>query len=127
MIKTVRIIELSFDEQKSAINEVKILAALIPFVVKYFDSFIDTDSLHIVMEFCNKGDLQSLLKKAKSRSMNCLQENITWNIGLQVILGLHYLHTKRTLHDLKSANVFLTRPKDSNQNIMMSRLGSRCR
>merc|ERR1719267_43239 len=89
VIKTVRIIELSFDEQKSAINEVKILAALdSPFVVKYFDSFIDTDSLHIVMEFCNKGDLQSLLKKAKSMSMNCLQENITWNIGLQVILGL---------------------------------------
>ena len=117
MIKTVRIIELSFEEQKNAINEVKILAALdSPFVVKYFDSFIDTDSLHIVMEFCNKGDLQSLLKKAKSRSLQNLQESITWNIGLQVILGLHYLHTKRTLHrDLKSANVFLTRPRVSNQ------------
>ena len=125
MIKTVRIIELSFDEQKSAINEVKILAALdSPFVVKYFDSFIDTDSLHIVMEFCNKGDLQTLLKKAKSRSLNCLQESITWNIGLQVVLGLHYLHTKRTLHrDLKTANVFLTRPRDSNQKTYDVKIG----
>ena len=111
VIKTVRIIELTFDEQKNAINEVKILAGLdSPFVVKYFDSFIDSDSLHIVMEYCNKGDLQSLIKKAKSKNVRSLRENVTWNIGLQIILGLHYLHTNKILHrDLKSANVFLTK------------------
>ena len=111
VIKTVRIIELTFDEQKNAINEVKILAGLdSPFVVKYFDSFIDSDSLHIVMEYCNKGDLQSLIKKAKSKNVRSLRENVTWNIGLQIILGLHYLHNNKILHrDLKSANVFLTK------------------
>ena len=102
---------MTFDEQKNAINEVKILAGLdSPFVVKYFDSFIDSDSLHIVMEYCNKGDLQSLIKKAKSKNVRSLRENVTWNIGLQIILGLHYLHNNKILHrDLKSANVFLTK------------------
>lgn len=115
VIKTVRIIELTFEEQKGAINEVKILAALeSPYVVRYLDSFIDADSLHIVMEYCNKGDLQSLIKKAKSKNVKSLRENVTWNIGLQVILGLCYLHDRKILHrDLKSANVFLTKSASS--------------
>ena len=43
------------------------------------------------MEFCNRGDLQNLLKKAKERKVTCLKESVIWNIVLQVILG--YLNT----------------------------------
>ncbi len=40
--------ELSRKEQSEAINEVQILAQLkSPYVVRYFDSFIERDSLHI--------------------------------------------------------------------------------
>ena len=48
VIKTVRIVELSYKEQTEAINEVQILAQLkSPYVVRYYDSFIEKDSLHI--------------------------------------------------------------------------------
>lgn len=48
VIKNVRIAELSYREQTEAINEVQILAQLkSPFVVRYFDSFIDKESLNI--------------------------------------------------------------------------------
>jgi NIMA (never in mitosis gene a)-related kinase len=79
------------------------------------------------MEYCNRGDLQSLLKKAKdknslprpsvSRPSNVtygLKEHVTWNIALQVISGLYYLHKKKVLHrDLKAANVFLMKDEAS--------------
>jgi NIMA (never in mitosis gene a)-related kinase 1/4/5 len=109
VIKTVRIVELSYKEQGEAINEVKILAQMnSPFVVRYFDSFIASGSLNIVMEYCNYGDLQTLLKKAKAKEVTSLNEHVTWNISLQIILGLQYLHSKKVLHrDLKTANVFL--------------------
>jgi NIMA (never in mitosis gene a)-related kinase len=48
VIKNVRIVELTFKEQSEAINEVQILAQLkSPYVVRYYDSFIEDNSLHI--------------------------------------------------------------------------------
>ena len=122
VIKNVRIIDLSRREQAEAINEVQILAQLdSAYVVKYYDSFIEKDCLFIgmhileltllhnnrkahyiiVMEFCNRGDLQNLLKKAKERKVTCLKESVIWNIVLQVILG--YLNS----HINSSSNSFI--------------------
>jgi serine/threonine protein kinase len=40
-----------------------------------------------------------------------LPEAEVWRTFLQILLGVAYLHSKRTLHrDLKTANVFLTGP-----------------
>eukprot|EP01032_Pedospumella_encystans_P019017 gene19017-21633_t len=123
VIKNVRIIELSFKEQSEAINEVQILAQLkSPYVVRYYDSFIEKDSLHIVMEFCNRGDLQNLIKKAKDKNVAGLKEDVIWSITSQIMLGLHYLHKKNILHrDLKSANVFLT--KDETKSHYLVKIG----
>ena len=64
----------------------------------------------LVMEYCNRGDLQNLIKRAKDKNVSGLKEAVIWNISLQIVLGLHYLHRKKILHrDLKSANVFLTK------------------
>ena len=83
-------------------------------MVRYFDSFLTKDSLHIVMEFCNKGDVQTLLKKAKSKGLDSLREALIWNINLQIMLGLYYIHKKKILHrDLKTANVFLEKKSGS--------------
>jgi NIMA (never in mitosis gene a)-related kinase len=56
VIKNVRIVELSFKEQSEAINEVQILAQLKShYVVRYYDSFIEKDSLHIGERGGNRG------------------------------------------------------------------------
>jgi NIMA (never in mitosis gene a)-related kinase len=71
------------------------------------------------MEFCNRGDLQNLLRKAKEKNVTGLKEPVIWNICLQVISGLNYLHKKHILHrDLKSANVFLMKD-ESNPNYLV--------
>lgn len=75
------------------------------------------------MEYCNRGDLQNLLKKAKEKNVISLKEDILWNIFLQILLGLYYLHGKNILHrDLKTANVFLS--KNPNTSTTMSGSGS---
>ena len=123
VIKIIRIGELTHKEKGEAINEVRLLADIdSSFIVQYFDSFIDQESLHIVMEYCNRGDLNMLLRKAKEKEVQSLKEDLTWNISLQILLGLYCLHQKKILHrDLKTANVFLQ--KDASQRFFAVKIG----
>lgn len=106
-MKQISISELGPVEQRAAISEVHIMADLsCPYVVRYFDSFIEASLLCIVMEACEGGDLQKFLKRHAGAP---LPEPLIWSIFLQVTLGLAYLHSRRTLHrDLKSANIFIS-------------------
>lgn len=123
VIKIVRIAELTGKEKNEAINEVRLLSQLdSPYIVRYYDSFIDHESLHIVMEHCNRGDLSILLRKAKDKNVQSLKEELTWNICLQIMLGLYCLHQQNILHrDLKTANVFLQ--KDPSQRFFAVKIG----
>ena len=94
--------------RQESINEVKILASLdSPYIVKYFDSFIENKTLHIIMEFCDKGDLSQAIRSQMGR---LLPENKIWKYFIQMCLGLEFIHSKKILHrDIKSMNVFLVR------------------
>ena len=109
VLKNISIGELSHKEQLEAINEVKLLASITSvYVVKYFDSFVEEDTLHIVMEYCDKGDLKGLLKREKKKDRIALENDKTWSLFVQIALGLYDIHKQKVLHrDMKTANVFL--------------------
>jgi serine/threonine protein kinase len=87
VIKKVNISELSKKEQLAAINEVKLLSRMDnAHVVQYFDSFIDEGALHIVMEFCDKGDLSHMMKRTKDKGKYVPEPRI-WSIFCQVNEG----------------------------------------
>ena len=74
VIKQVKILAMSRKEQEAAINEVRILASLdSPYVIKYYDSFIDGDSLNIVMELAEHGNLSTFLKVRRRRACSLRQ------------------------------------------------------
>eukprot|EP00931_Biecheleriopsis_adriatica_P078022 TRINITY_DN51497_c0_g1_i1.p1 TRINITY_DN51497_c0_g1~~TRINITY_DN51497_c0_g1_i1.p1 ORF type:complete len:749 (-),score=165.51 TRINITY_DN51497_c0_g1_i1:12-2258(-) len=87
-----------------------------PYIVQYMGSFLEDEHLHIIMEFCEKGDLSQLVK---SRSKG-LDESLVWRFSLQIGLGLRWLHMNRILHrDIKSLNVFLK----TNDDVRLGDLG----
>ncbi|CAG9324786.1 unnamed protein product [Blepharisma stoltei] len=108
VMKMIKISQLNKASQQESIGEVRILASLDnPYIVKYYDSFIETQTLHIIMEFCDKGDLSRHIKNQMGR---LLPENKIWKYFIQMCLGLEYLHSQNVLHrDIKSMNVFLVR------------------
>lgn len=111
VLKQINIAQMNTKLRKEALNEVKILASLDnPFIVKYFESFIEKNNLNIIMEFCEGGDLANYIKKEKATS---LPEIKIWKFLIQMCEGLAYIHSKKVLHrDIKSMNIFLSKQED---------------
>eukprot|EP01064_Diplonema_japonicum_P013016 TRINITY_DN2038_c0_g1_i1.p1 TRINITY_DN2038_c0_g1~~TRINITY_DN2038_c0_g1_i1.p1 ORF type:complete len:889 (+),score=174.82 TRINITY_DN2038_c0_g1_i1:89-2668(+) len=112
-----RVIKRVYDSDANACNEVEILKKIKdhPNIVKFYDSFTEregsTNILHIVMEYCEGGDLAQFLKDRKKPSWI---DNVTLERWCRQLLeAVDHLHELNILHrDLKTANVFVT--KDNN-------------
>eukprot|EP00347_Sterkiella_histriomuscorum_P020877 403336119 len=111
-LKKVRLNHLSEKEKENAINEVRILASINHVnVISYKEAFIEpnTQSLCIVMEYADNGDLfQKIADHQQDGTF--FQEHEIWKIFIQVVRGLRAMHDLNVMHrDLKSANVFLNK------------------
>ncbi|NWR03501.1 NEK2 kinase, partial [Paradoxornis webbianus] len=108
-------------EKQMLVSEVNLLRELRhPNIVRYYDRIIDRSSttLYIVMEYCDGGDLASLIAK------HFLDESFVLRVLTQLTLALKECHRRSdggvTVHrDLKPANVFL----DSKQNVKLGDFG----
>ena len=66
------------------------------------------DNFYIVMEYCDKGDLNSFIKERKEQN-NFLPEDEIWKIFIQISIGIGLIHQNKIIHrDLKPLNIFLT-------------------
>ena len=109
-LKKVKLDNLKEKNILNSLNEVRILASVKSnYVISYKEAFHDENenTLIIVMEYADNGDLYNLIKKYK-KNHKYLEESEIWKIFIQLIKGLKSLHDLNILHrDLKSANVFL--------------------
>ena len=113
-LKSVFLEKLNKKEQENSVNEVRLLASVShPNVISYKEAFFDekNNSLNIIMEYADNGDLQTEINKKKNNS-EIFNEDIIWLYSIQMIEGLKALHDKKIMHrDLKSANIFLSKNK----------------
>lgn len=111
-LKKVRIDYLSEKERTNAINEVRILASVTdPNVIAYKEVFVDKNynSLCIVMEYANNGDLYQKIT-ANQKAGTLFHEGEVWKLLIQVLSGLNTLHDYNIMHrDIKSANIFMNK------------------
>ncbi|XP_071404149.1 serine/threonine-protein kinase Nek2 [Pithys albifrons albifrons] len=112
-------------EKQMLVSEVNLLRELRhPNIVRYYDRIIDRSSttLYIVMEYCDGGDLASLIAKC-ARERRFLDESFVLRVLTQLTLALKECHRRSdgvTVHrDLKPANVFL----DGKQNVKLGDFG----
>ena len=111
-LKKVTMRKLKIKEKNNALNEIRILASINhPNIISYKEAFFDDDSesLCIIMEYADGGDLyQRILEYKKKQSY--MSENFIWHLLIKLTRALKALHVLNIMHrDLKSANVFLSK------------------
>jgi NIMA (never in mitosis gene a)-related kinase len=110
VIKKIALFGLTEKEEFQARAEATLLKQLShPNIVHYHDAFIQDGHLHIVMEYCEGGDLGTLIKRARERGERFSEAQILdW--FAQLCDAVSYVHGRHVLHrDLKTQNVFLAR------------------
>jgi len=112
-LKTVDLAGLKRHERAEAVDEARTLSRLAhPNIVRHLDSFIDGDTLGIVMEWLPGGTAHALaragLQGGPGGRGGRADEVAAWRIFLGALSGLVHLHSKRVIHrDVKSMNLFL--------------------
>jgi NIMA (never in mitosis gene a)-related kinase len=83
-------------EKQQIVSEVNILRELRhPSIVRYYDRIVDKRNLkiYIIMEFCQGGDLQKVIKRCL-QSGDFISEEFIWKIFAQIVCGLNFCHRR---------------------------------
>lgn len=111
-MKKVKMGKLTGKEKDNSLNEVRILASVNHVnVIGYKEAFFEdaSNTLCVVMEYADGGDLLQLINEHKKKNTN-FNEKQVWHFFIQIIRGLKALHDLKICHrDIKCANVFLTK------------------
>lgn len=105
-IKQVRLENLGAADLKNMEMEIDLLKNLNHSnIVKYQGFVRSTDSLYIILEYCENGSLHSICK-----NFGKFPENLVALYMSQVLHGLLYLHEQGVIHrDIKGANILTTK------------------
>ena len=111
----------SQEEVNQVEKEIKLLENLRhPHVITYFNSFKQNGNIYIIIEYINGGSLEDLLMK-NIKQQKKIDEKTLWDLLIQSLSGLLYLHEKRKIihRDIKPDNLLL----DSEGHLKISDFG----
>ena len=111
----------SQEEVNQVEKEIKLLENLRhPHVITYFNSFKEKGNIYIILEYINGGSLEDLLLK-NVKQKKIIDEKTLWDLLIQSLSGLLYLHEKRKIihRDIKPDNLLL----DSEGHLKISDFG----
>ena len=100
--------QLRNDQSKEkAIQEFQILSKLNhPNIIKYFKMFNEDGKIYFVKEYVDNGSLKNI-KEAYNSINKPIEVNTLWNIFMQCLAGLDYLHNNNIIHKNISLNNIL--------------------
>ncbi|KAL4464135.1 hypothetical protein ABPG74_006072 [Tetrahymena malaccensis] len=90
-------------------QEIKLLKTIkSKHVIRYIDDFSNSDSLFLVLEYCNQGDLGTLQAKKKMKQENISELEVIGYFN-QILRGLQEIHRNLGIHrDIKLDNILIS-------------------
>ena len=81
-------------------------------VIKYIKWFKENENIYIIKEFIDNGEVSNILDAYKTMGQ-LIEENTLWNIFMQCMSGLDYLHKNNVVHkNISSNNILMTESKE---------------
>ena len=110
VMKRINFSRMTEKEKDEAMREVEVLAKMQhPYIVAYKESFQHDKNLYIVMDYCEGGDLYTVIREHAQKG-RYFSEDLILNWFVQICLALKHVHDRKILHrDIKSQNIFLTK------------------
>ena len=109
-IKKINLLKLTPSNMKMLNSEINIINELFecdhPNVIKYYDIIDDIDTIYIIMEYCENGDLSKQLVGKP------LKYGYIKNYFRQIINAIQFIHNKNIIHrDIKPKNILIANNK----------------
>ena len=113
VMKSIKMINMTEELKNKTFGEVRIIQKLNhPNIIKFHEVFISKqpyETLNIIQEYADGGDLSERIEKMKNKN-KFFSENQILDWFTEISLALNHMHSKHILHrDIKSQNVFLTK------------------
>ena len=106
-IYAIKQIKLSFIQEYNLQKEINFFKKCNhPNIIKYFDSFFDSNYIYIIMEYMNNGDLESFYKLNYSFGKKVPIEKV-WEICYASLSALDYIHSKDMKRKITIDNIYL--------------------
>lgn len=120
VVKEVSLVGISKDEERDILNETQVMLQVEhKNVIRFVASFVETGTLHIVMDLASGGDLAAAVRSYAASGRH-IEEETLWTYLIQLTEGLQHLHSRRILHrDIKASNIFI----DADGSIKIGDLG----
>lgn len=109
--KQIRIEELHERDLNQAVREAMLLAQFSnhPFVVHYSEAFVQDGDLYVIMDYCERGDLERKIREKRERNRRFTEREVLVYF-CQMLAAIHYLHDHKVLHrDIKPSNFLVTK------------------
>ena len=93
-------------EKQQIVSEINILSGLHhEHIVKYYGRIIDKTkaNIYIIMEHCDGGDLQKLIRRCK-KSNESISEDFIWKVLAQTVSALHICHRRTETAHIDDGN-----------------------
>ena len=94
-----------------------------PHILKYYKSFEDDkDNLYVIMEYMNNSDINGYIKAHQILNEDIKEEEI-WNILLQCISALDYLHQKNLgIYGIKFNSILMNNEQNAKIDVFIDQL-----
>ena len=84
-----------------------------PHIIKYYKQFKDNENLYLIMEYMNNSDINGFIKAHQVLDKNIKEEEI-WNILLQCLSAIEYLHQQNLgKNGINLTNIFMNNEQNA--------------